>query len=436
MGSDLLDRRVPPQAAPLDKILFPTLRREQLLNGVDVYMLQFGSQEVLELAALFPAGRCFEATASVASFTAKMMQEGTKQRTSLDFARVMDNFGAFVHVDSGYEVASVGLTCLSKHLQSTVPLWAEMLLEPAFPETEMEKLRERSLQHLDLEEQKTSYIARQEFNKLLFGSQHPYGAPSSKADIQQVQLDDLQGFHRNNFHPENAVLVAVGRFDEIKLLATLNATLGQHRLEAGQSKIDMSLSHGRWATATPATGLQYFEKNDSMQATLRVGHRAFARSHPDYYPMQVVNTVYGGYFGSRLMKNIREEKGYTYGVGSAWLSMKYDGLFVVQTDVGNEYIHATLAEIRMEMQRLIDLGVTDAELDLVRNYTLGRSATGRETPSQLNQLIQNALINGFAVAEMDRKYDIVMALKKEDIQRLAAQYLQPDQLIEVVCGKM
>jgi predicted Zn-dependent peptidase len=136
------------------------------------------------------------------------------------------------------------------------------------------------------------------------------------------------------------------------------------------------------------------------------------------------------------MKNIREEKGYTYGVGSAWLTMKYDGLFVVQTDVGNQYIHSTLEEIRKEMLLLIDKGLPLSELDLVRNYMLGKSATGRETPSQLLGLIQNALINDFSFEEIDRKHDIIMALTPADIQRLAAQYLQPDQLLEVVCGKM
>jgi zinc protease len=436
METETLDRRMVPAAAPLEKILFPQIKQATLANGVVVHMLQFGAQAIVELGAIFPAGKCFEPASSVANFTAKMMQEGTRQRSSLEYARAIDNFGAFVNVDSGYEAASVSLTSLTKHLASTVPLWAEMILEPAFPEQEMEKLRERSLQHLDVEEQKTGYIARREFNKLLFGAAHPYGEPAGKEGIQAIQLADLQAFHTKHFHPANAVIVAVGRFDEAQLLAVLDATIGQQHLPAGGHKVDLSASLGRLVADAPATGLQYFEKNDSMQATLRVGHRAFARSHPDYYPMQIVNTVYGGYFGSRLMKNIREEKGYTYGIGSAWLSMKYDGLFVIQTDVGNEYITPTLVEIRKEMDRLLTLGVSDAELDLVRNYTLGRSATGRETPSQLSGLIQNALINGFEFHEMDRKFDIVMALQKEDIQRLAVQYLQPDQLLEVVCGKM
>jgi zinc protease len=436
METEMMNRSVPPAAAPLEKILFPTVRRAALRNGVDVYMLQFGSQEVMELVALFPAGKCFEPAAAVSNFTAKMIQEGTRHRNSLEFARAIDNFGAFVHVESGYEAASVGLTTLSKHIQKTVPLWAEMILEPSMPEMELEKMRERSLQHLDVEEQKTGYIARREFNRLLFGAAHPYGAPGGKAEIAALQLADLKAFHQSHFHPGNAVIVAVGRFDEAALLDSLNATLGQQALAPGQAKVDLGMSHGRWQADTPATGLQYFEKPDSVQATLRVGHRAFARSHPDYYPMQVVNTVYGGYFGSRLMKNIREDKGYTYGVGSAWLSMKYDGLFLVQTDVDNAYIEPTLREIKMEMDRLIAHGVSDAELDLVRNYTLGRSATGRETPSQLNQLMQNALINGFDFQDMDQKFDIVMGLTAADIQRLARHYFDPAQLLEVVCGKM
>jgi predicted Zn-dependent peptidase len=436
MANPMLDRTLTPVAAPLEKILFPKVRIAHLTNGIPVYLLQFGTQEIVELNALFPAGKSFESAPSVSGFTAKMIQEGTRTRNSLEFARVLDRFGAFIHVESGYESATVGLTSLAKHLQSTVPLWAEMMLEPAFPADELEKMRDRTLQHMDVEEQKTAYIARKEYNRLLFGTQHPYGAHSGKDDIRAITLEQLKEFHASHFHVANASVIATGRFDEAQLLSLLEATIGAQKLDAPDQKISLSGSHGRWEMPTAATGLHYFEKPESMQATIRVGHRAFPRSHPDHYPMQVVNTVYGGYFGSRLMKNIREEKGYTYGVGSAWLTMKYDGLFVVQTDVGNQYINSTLEEIRKEMQLLIEKGLPLAELDLVRNYMLGKSATGRETPSQLLGLIQNALINDFSFEEIDRKHDIIMALTTDDIQRLAAKYFQPSQLLEVVCGKM
>jgi zinc protease len=435
MKQQMLDRSLPPKAAPLEKILFPTVRLAHLSNGVPVYLLQFGTQEIVELAAIFPAGKSFEPAASVAGFTAKMIQEGTLRRNGLEFARAIDRFGASIHVESGYESASASLTALAKHLDATVPLWAEMLLEPAFPAEELEKLRERTLQHLDVEEQKTSYVARKEYSRLLFGPTHPYGAHSEKPDISAVTLEQLQAFHGSHFHAANAMIVATGRFDEAQLLRLLDQSIGKQVLHPSQ-KISLSGSHALWDLPAPVTGLHYFEKAESMQATLRVGHRAFARSHPDYYAMQVVSTIIGGYFGSRLMKNIREEKGYTYGIAAAWLSMKYDGIYVVQTDVGNEYIDDTLKEIKREMRLLIDEGVTAAELDLVRNYMLGRSASSRETPGQLLGLIQNALVNDFPFEEMDRKFDIVMALQPSDIKRLALQYLSPDALLEVVCGKM
>ncbi|MFM2376282.1 MAG: hypothetical protein RLZZ165_1379 [Bacteroidota bacterium] len=430
------DRSLPPSPAKLERILFPQVRIAHLSNGIPVYLLPFGTQEILELSALFPAGKSFETAASVASFTAKMIQEGTLHRNSLEFARAVDRFGAFIHVDSGYEAASVGLTSLAKHIPSTVPLWAEMIMEPAFPSEELEKLRERTMQHLDVEEQKTSYVARREFNKLLFGAHHPYGSSSEKPDIADIRQEQLQEFHARYFHPLNATVVATGRFDERQLLQSLESTIGQARQGDPGQRVSLAGAQQAWDAPAPANGLHSFAKPEAMQATVRVGHLAFARSHPDYYPMQVVNTIFGGYFGSRLMNNIREEKGYTYGISSAWLAMKYDGLFVIQADVSNAYTHDTLSEIRKEMSLLIERGVTPEELDLVRNYTLGKSASGRETPSQLQGLIQNALVNDFDFTEMDRRFDVVMALTPGDIQRLAGQYLRPDDLLEVVCGKI
>jgi predicted Zn-dependent peptidase len=436
MANTMLDRKQAPQAAPLEKIPFPAVDRVALDNGVEVYMLQTGTQEIVELTALFVAGKSHEPALSVASFTAKMLQEGTRRRSGLEYARAIDSFGAFVHVESGYETASIGLTTLAKHLANTIPLWMEMLLEPAFPSDEFEKLRTRTLQHIDVEEQKTGYIARKMFNRLLFGHLHPYGSHSEKEDIAKIELQQLVGFHASNFHAANATIVAAGRFDQDQLIGLLNKTIGSPRLADPSQRLLLSDVKLAIAPEPPASGLQYFEKADSMQATLRVGHRAFARSHPDYYPMQVVNTVLGGYFGSRLMKNIREEKGYTYGIGSAWLSMKYDGLFMIQTDVANAYIQPTLDEITKEVQLLIDKGVTESELDLVRKYMLGRSASSRETPAQLAGIIQNALTNSFDFQELDRKFDILMAMKKEDVQRLAQQYLRPEKMLSVVCGKM
>ncbi len=430
-----LDRTVPPKAAAMTKAHFPRVNRQDLSNGMTLYSLQFGSQEIIELNAVFPGGKSFEPALSIASFTAKMMQEGTKNHSSLDFARLIDSYGASISADAGFESATVSLTSLAKHMKKTIPLWAEMINDPVLPQSELEKLQKRTLQQLDVESKKTGFVARREFNRLLFGMKHPYGSFSEKEDIANLLHEQVVGFHKKNYHPANAVIIAVGRFNERLLVKLLEDQLGR----VANNKdllVSLSGSQSQLEAIEPQKGLQYFEKAESMQATVRVGHRGFKRVHPDFYPMQVVNTVLGGYFGSRLMKNIREEKGYTYGIGSAWLAMKYDGIFLIQTDVDNKYIKPTLAEIKKEMQNLIEHGVDQAELDLVRNYMLGKSATSRETPSQLAGMIQNALVNDFSFDEIDRKYDVIMGLTTRDIKVYAEKYLRPELLLEVVCGKM
>lgn len=430
-----LDRSIPPTPRPMEKVPFPEVSRHELNNGIPVYTVQFGTQEIVELSATFRAGRSFEPQIGVASFTANMMQEGTRSYTGLEFARKLNEFGAFISSETGYESATWKLSSLTKHIETTIGLLSEVVSYPTFPAADLEKLKTRTLERLDVEEKKTGYRARKEFNRLLHSTKNPYGRSAGKEEVQAIQLEQLIAFHERYFSLANAFFVACGRFDETALLAHLNTQFGSKELDPSLY-VDPALSNGRIVTEKFPVGLHYFELKDSMQATVRVGHRGFPRQHPDYHRMQVLNTVLGGYFGSRLMKNIREEKGYTYGIGSAWLSMKYSGSFLVQTDVGNEYIKATLAEIKKEIQLLIEEGIAEEELNLVKNYMLGRSASSRETPEQIASTIRTCLINEIPFTDLDEKFDIVKSVQTSDIQALAQEYLHPNQMLEVVAGKM
>ena len=436
MSIHLLDRSIAPPSQPMEKVLFPEVHRHELANGVPVYMVQFGTQEIVELSAVFRAGRSFESQSAVASFAANMLQEGTRNYSGLEFARQLNHFGAFINSETGYESATWHLSSLTKHLPATVRLLAEPVLHPTFPAAELQKLQDRTIERLDVEEKKTGYRARKEFNRLLHGADSPHGRATDKEDVAKLALDQLQDFHRHHYNLANAFFVACGRFNEAELLGELNRQFGAADLVDPALRIDPETSAARHPNQEHPQGLHYFEMKDSMQATVRVGHKAFARRHPDFHRLQLVNTVLGGYFGSRLMKNIREEKGYTYGIGSAWLAMKYDGTFLIQTDVGNEYIEATLTEIRKEIHQLIDKGVQRDELDLVKNYMLGRSASARETPSQLANIIKTCLVNEVPFTDLDDKFEIVQSITPEEVQALAQTYLRPDAMLEVVAGKM
>lgn len=430
-----LDRTKAPAASPMVKVPFPQVSLHHLDNGIPVYTVQFGSQEIVEVNALFPAGRSFEPRVGTSNFSARIMQEGTENYSGLELARVLDGFGASLSAESGYESATFNLTTLTKYLGDTIPLLAELLLRPSFPAKELKILKARSIRNLEIEQKKTAFIARKEFNWLLNGKDHPYGRIAEVSDIIGLEMDVLESFYKRHFALANCRFVASGRFNEQQLLEQLNQQFGA----ANQIDPSLVVSPDESGAQAPLTnepsGLHYFEQ-DTMQATVRVGHRGFSRRHPDYYPMRVVNTILGGYFGSRLMKNIREEKGFTYGIHSAWLSMKHGGTFLIQTDVGNEYIRPTLDEIRKEIHLLIDEGVREGELELVKNYMLGRSASSRETPSQIASLIRTSLVNEIDFSELDNQFDVIQAVQPEDVKRLAAQYLLPAKLLEVVCGNM
>lgn len=436
MQSSTIDRTLVPSAPLLNKVPFPQIQEHRLANGIPVYTSRFGGQDVVELSLIFPAGRCFETKTSVASFTSKMIQEGTQTHSALEFARQLDFFGASIQVESGFEVAVVGLTCLTKHLASTLPLVQDMLLAPLFAQAELENLRLRTLQHFDLEEKKTEFNARKYFNRMLFGDAHPYGRHAERADVEAIQMEDLVAFHRRFYNLANAKVVVCGQYDPKQLLGLLENFIGQAAHIDPAMRVSESESHGTVLDAAPARKFYYHEMQDSMQSTIRVGHRGFTRQHPDHHGMQVVNTILGGYFGSRLMKNIREDKGYTYGIGSGWLPMKYHGLFIIQTDVGNAYIRPTLTEIDKEIQLLLDKGVTEAELSLVKNYMLGKSVSGRETPGQIAGSIRNMLINDLPFSQLDDKFEQIQAITVEQVNRLANQWLHPENLLQVVAGKM
>lgn len=428
------DRHLAPAAAPLKAVHLPAATQLSLNNGIPAYFQQAGTEEIIELKLVLPAGKGFEPVPGLSMIVNKMLQEGTTQYSSLAFAQQLDEAGALLHLQNGYETSEIGMTFTTRHLEKAVALAGDLLLNAAFRENEFEILQRRSLEHLQIEMEKTGYIARREFNRLVFGEGHPYGPPASPEDIQGLQLDAARSYFQSHYAPVNCIVVAVGRFDESRLLKALNDALGDPSLIDSDKRVRFEESKSQLSGPETQPGVYFFEKPESMQATIRAGHPGFPRSHPDYYPMQVVNTIFGGYFGSRLMRNIREDKGFTYGIGSAWLGMKFHGVFLIQTDVGNQYVEPTLKEIHSELHKLIEEGVSAEELDLVRNYMMGRTIFSWETPSQLAD-IQVSLINhNLEIAEINAQFDIIKAMTTDDVLRLAKENLHPDKLIQVVCG--
>lgn len=427
----MLNRETPPAAQPLKSVSLPDFHRHKLSNGIPVYIMPFGTLEIVEIQVVFKAGQSYQPKTGVAGFTARNMPEGTKSYSSLSLAQTLDSYGAWLNHEAEEEGVSFSLATLSRHLGNTLPLLKEVLTAPLFLDSEFEKMKERTLQQMHVNAQKTANIARRYFDELLFGKDHPYGMYFGEEALKEITLPEIVQYHRDYLYPGNFSIIATGRFDEKTVLHQLEENFGELSILPAVNEISRAAQK---APEAPV-GRHFFEKK-GMQATLRMGYRTIPFSHPDYYAMQVVNTILGGYFGSRLMKNIREEKGYTYGIYSGWVGSKYDGYFVVQTDVGNQYITPTIDEVKAEMRKLMDEGVGEEELQLVQNYLLGKSLGQRETPFQMGDLVRYSLINDIPFSEIDRKFEVIQHITTNEIQALANRYLKPDQMLEVVAGEM
>ncbi len=426
----ILDRNTPPLASPLNNIKLPTYQKSHLSNGIPVYTLTYGSAEVVQVQMVFKAGSSLQSKVGIATYMASHMQEGTQSYSSLQLAQKLDEFGAWIEHEVGESYLSLNLTTLSTHIAQTLPLLHEVVCAPSFPEHEFDQMKARNLQKLKVNAQKTSYQARRDFGHYMYGAAHPYGRHLGEEELASLSLESIKAYHHQYIYPENSFIIVVGQFDQAEMMKELNELFSSYTARSVTKETSRVLT----ASIKSQNGRRYKEM-EGLQATIRLGHLGFRRSHPDYYPMQVVNTILGGYFGSRLMKNIREEKGYTYGIYSGWISYKYSGVFVVQGDIGNKYIEDTISEVKKEIHRLMEEPVPANELELVKNYLLGKNINQRETPFQLADLIRFSVVNDISFTEIDQKFDIIQGIKADEILALAQKHFKPTQLLEVVCGK-
>ncbi|MEL6673749.1 MAG: pitrilysin family protein [Bacteroidota bacterium] len=426
----VLDRSQAPAAAPFHHIPLPAYRQRTLSNGMRVFLLPFGSVEVVQVQALFRTGVAYQTKTGLARFTTRNMLEGTTSYTSLEFAQTLDRYGAWINPEVGNESLAFSLATITDNLPHTLPLLREVLTQPTFPAEEYEQLKDRSAQKMQVSEQKTSYQAKRRFRRAMFGKAHPYGNQFGREELALLSREDLQAFYQEELHPQHMLLSVVGKFEEESLMAQLEAHFGDisHAGELDRTS-RAATAKGQWET-----GRIYVER-EGLQASLQLGHRGVNRFHPDYYHISIMNTLLGGYFGSRLMKNIREEKGYTYGIYSRNVSQRYEGYFVVGADVGNEYIEPTISEIKKEMKLLMDKGVESQELEVVKNYLLGQSISHRETPFDLGDLLRFSWAMDITFAEIDKKFQIITDIQPADIQEMAQKYLRPDDMLEVVAGQ-
>ncbi len=438
----MLNRKSAPDIYEVRHLTLPRPEIVLLDNGIPVYVLDYPGQEIVKVEAVFRAGRAEEEKRLASRATARLLRDGTLHKSGAEIAEHLDFYGASVTIPTNLDTSSFVLFSLKKYAHEVIPTFAEMLQSPSFPEDELENFRRTNIQELMVELEKGETVAYRKVTELIFGEHHPYGYNSMPEDYMAIQRADLQHFFDTWYTPSNCLLFASGRIDET-ILSLLNHHFGSLRREhAEPSSVQHPISNGTAfakasAVKKPGAGKPSTVRiplPNSLQSAIKIGRKLFDRNHPDFNGLVVLNTVLGGYFGSRLMTNIREKKGYSYNIYSTVDAYLRDGCFYIATEVSPEKSAAALRAIFREMKKLCEKPVPEEELSMVRNYMLGMFLNGLDGPINSSDMVRNQIVENQSTEKFDAMIQTVRNISAEALQALARQYLQPKDFWVVIVG--
>lgn len=426
----ILDRSQPPAFQAIQEIQLPPVQPHRLDNGVPLHLIAVDQQPVLRLECVFDAGTWYEQSPGTAFFAVKMLAEGTASRSAAQISDYFDRYGAFVELNSGPDRASLVVYCLTKFLPDILPLLRELLNEPTFPAKELDELKKITLQNLRVNYEKNAYVAGVLFREKLFGLGHPYGRSQRPETIEQLTRAAVTDFYERAVRNRPFQLILAGQVSERDVLL-INSELGQlptrtDSLVAFTGDLPIDDTNNRLPVLA--------EKPGSSQSSIRLGRRLFTRAHPDFFKMLVTNELLGGYFGSRLMRNIREEKGFTYGISSNMTSFRRAGYFLIGTDVNKENTQQTLDEIQKEIRILQTEPVLPDELETVKNFMAGEFVGSLNTSFEIADRYKVILLDDLPANFLTTYIQRVRSVTPDDILETATRYLAPGDLHEVVVG--
>lgn len=420
------DRTRPPQIHDIATLALPEPRCLRLSNGMPAYITSKGTQEVIKLEVAFHAGRPFERKPLVARAATSLLREGGARYSGADVAEMLDFYGGSLSLPFQMDTANVVLYSLNKHLGALLPVLEDVLSCPRYPEEELQAFIRRNQQRLAVDLSKNDTVAYRQITELFFGERHPYGYNSTAAAYGALQRQDLLAHHERLFRAGNAAVFISGKVAD-SALAAIDEALSR-AVPPGEAAVpDVAAVETRPERV-------YLQQGEASQSALRIGRKLFGKGHEDYESFYVLNTVLGGYFGSRLMENIREEKGYTYNIYSMLDTMRYGGCFYVGTEVSQAYVPDTLEQIYLEMERLQEELIPEEELQMVRNYLLGNFLTMVDGPFNISEVVRTFVLEGQPLSKFGQLVQAVKAVQPESLRQLARKYFRKEDMWEVVVG--
>lgn len=423
----MINRTVAPKANPINHINFlkPALKR--LNNNIPVYFMKGSEQEMLRLEILVE-NKYFDVNKPLKGMAVSaLLKNGTAKHSAKELVEIIDQYGAFFDAEYTSDRIIVTLYVLEKYWNQVLPIVKEIVQESIFPEEELVIYKRNQQQKFKVNMQKNDFLAKKTFAHEVFGDT-PYGIDIQLSHYDLLTREDLIEYYNQSFIPNNMSIILSGNIKP-SYFEDLNRCFGENKV------ID-NLPAAKNYSFEPTIGRKvYLEKPDSLQSAIRIGNISINRKHEDYAGLCVLVCVLGGYFGSRLMTNIREDKGYTYGIGAAIVPLREFGQFYITTEVGVNVCASALEEIYKEIERLRTEEITEKELDLVRNFMLGSLLGSLENIFSHTQKFKNLLFSGMDYAYYEHYINVVKTIDASTLKTLAQKYLEPANFVEVVVGK-
>ena len=423
---EALNRKQPPvikDAVELDLKLKP-YEKHILNNGANVYVIDAGAEEVLQLEWVFYAGNWFENKNLVAASTNFLLKNGTSKKSAFQLNQHFEYYGSYLNRNCYNETATISLHCLSKHLEVLLPVVKEMLIDSVFPDEEISIYKQNMKQRLNVNLKKSDFVAGRLIDAYLYGEEHPYGRYTRFEDFDKVNREEVQSFYKQYYQSGKFILFVGG-----KVPSNLFALLNQHFGDLNHEPVNVVK-----LPSLPASEKKYRVTNDpqGVQGAIRMGIQFPNRHHADFIKAQVLNNVFGGFFGSRLMSNIREEKGYTYGIYSYLENHIQQSAWIVSTEAGRDVCEATIVEVYKEMDRLRDKPVGNEELLLVRNYMMGSILGDLDGPFHIINRWKNIILNDLDEDYFYQQIETIRKVSSKELQDLANKYLIAENFYELV----
>lgn len=423
-------RNTQPHINPIDNFDIIRPERHMMPNGITLNLIRAGNEEVVRMDILIHAGTWQQERSLQALFTNRMLREGTNGMNAVEISERLDFYGAWMELTTSVNCNFLTLYTLNKYAEQTITLVSSLLREPTFPEKEFQISIAANKQQFIVNSQKVDVIARKIFNQAYFGKVHPCGRFATEEDYDLLTIEHLHSFYYKHYHSGNCSIYLSGKVND-SLVKVIECELGTH-------------VWGRMGEKTPFLPIKpspfrgqslFVDHPNAIQSALRIGNPLVDRIHPDFHKLRVLVTLLGGYFGSRLMRNIREDKGYTYGIGAGIASYPAEGILVINTETANEYVNPCIQEIKKEMKRLQDEMVDERELTMVKNYMLGEICRGYEGPFSLSEAWIYIESAGLSEDFYESSIDTIRKVTPNEIHQMACKYLQPENCLEIIVGE-